>query len=837
MRFITTLVLACVLCAVGCTTSGDKTSSVKASEKVTNKEKTPHDFMFMQRAYPTGELKTDAYSKAIQWKRQQQTRESQANVWEFTGPLNIGGRISDVEIPTGDAQTYYVGAASGGIFKTTDAGATWIPIFDDQEMLSIGDIEISRNDNDIVWVGTGEVNAGGGSLAYDGDGIYVSDDGGNSWESKGLPDVGSIGKVAIDPNDEDRVYVGAMGPLFRKDNNRGVYRTNDGGDTWNQVLFVSDSTGIIDMAIHPTNGDIVYAASWERIRRPDARQYGGETSGLYRSTDGGDTWFELTTGLPSAPSQKGRISIDISRSNPNVLYARYANATGSIQGVYRTSNGGDSWVEVNSSQLTNVGFHWWFRGIFVDPTDEDIIYNVDFVVEKSTDGGNNWGPAFPNVHVDQHALAFNTMNAGEVLLGNDGGLYVSSDDGASSVKDLTLPITQFYRFHVDAQNDNKIYGGAQDNSTMRTTTGGLSDWTIINGGDGFEPLVDPTNTNVIYALSQFGNLVKSTNDAASFNLVLNGINPAEPRNWDTPITFDPNNSQTMYIGTNRVYRSTDAADNWTAISPDLTNGPPTGNLVFGTVITIDVSPLDSDIIYAGTDDGNVWGTNDGGSNWNLLSTTLPDRWVTKVLASRDDANTVYVTFSGYRYGEDNGHVYRSVDQGANWVDISAGLPDIPVNDIVKDSFGNLFLGTDIGVLGSGDEGATWQPVGDNMPSVVVPDMYIHEASDYLYVGTYGRSSYKLDISSDVLSVDNVTNILDVTMYPNPASDYVNISVPNGAQKASIVIFDQLGRQVLTETHDTASSNYRIQLESFAQGLYYVKIAVGSATVTKKLIIR
>jgi photosystem II stability/assembly factor-like uncharacterized protein len=812
------------------------TNPSEAIKPNTPQEKTPHDFMFMQRAYPTGELKTDAYAKAIEWKKNIAQR-NQAAIWEFSGPLNVGGRITDIEIPIDQGQTYYVGAASGGIFKTTNAGATWNPIFDEQEMLSIGDIEISKNNTDVVWVGTGEVNAGGGSLAYDGSGMYRTADGGLTWESKGLLNVGSISKVLIDPNDDNTLFVGAMGPLFRNDSNRGVYRTTDGGATWEQKLFVSDSTGIIDMAIHPTNSDIVYAASWERIRRPNFRQYGGETSRLYRSLDGGDNWSEMTNGLPSNPSDKGRISIAISQSNPDVLYARYANAIGSIEGVYRTADGGDSWTEVNSSQLTNVGFHWWFRGIVVDPSDENTIYNVDFEVQKSTDGGNNWFTAFPGVHVDQHAMAFNNMVSGNVLLGNDGGLYVSDDDGASSVKDLTLPITQFYRFHVDAQNDSKIYGGAQDNSTSRTTTGGLSDWNIIYGGDGFQPLVDPTNTNVIYALSQNGSLGKSVNNGASFNSATNGISNGDRKNWDTPIAFDPLDSQTLYYGANRLYKTTNAAGSWTAISPDLTDGPYSGNLTFGTIISISVSPIHTELIYVGTDDGKVWVTEDGGATWNDISGILPNRWVTKVLASREDVNTVYVTLSGYRYGEDDGHVYKSTNLGVSWTDISTGLPDIPVNDIEQDINGNLYLGTDIGIIASGNQGTNWEVLGDNIPSVVVTDMHIHEASQYLYAATYGRSSYKLDLSTVVLGAEETDLNNDVVLFPNPASDFVTITLPYASEKISVTMYDQLGRQVISRLFSEAKTKVQLQTESLPQGLYYVKITQGSSQTTKKLLVK
>ncbi len=811
------------IAVVGCTSVSEKNISEEYKE-------TPHDFMFMQRAYPTGEIRTDAYTNAISWKREKASR-TQAAIWEFAGPVNIGGRITDIEIPIDQGQTYYVGAASGGIFKTTDGGGTWNPIFDGAGPLSIGDMEISKADSDVIWVGTGEVNAGGGSLAYDGDGVYYSSDGGLTWESKGLPDVGSIGKVLIDPNDANTVFVGAMGPLFRDDTNRGVYRSTDGGTTWEQVLFVSDITGVIDMANHPTNSDIIYATSWERERRPQYRDYGGETSRVYRSLDGGDTWSELTNGLPGA-ANKGRISIDIAQSNPDVLYTRYTDANGSISGVYRTSDGGDSWIQVNSSQLTNVGFHWWFRGIFVDPSDENTLYNVDFVVEKSTDGGQNWSTAFPNVHVDQHAMAFNTVNDNEVLLGNDGGLYKSVNDGATSVKDLTLPITQFYRFYVDPQDGDKIYGGSQDNNTIRTTTGGLNDWTPIFGGDGFQSLVDATNTNVIYALSQNGNLGKSVNDAASFFNATSGIAGSDRNNWDTPITFDPQNSDIVYYGTQRVWQSTNAAGSWTAISADLTNGSGGGNLSFGTIISIDVSPLDSDVLVVGTDDGNVWITQDGGGNWTNVSTTLPNLWTTKVLADRADVNAFYVTFSGYRYGEDLGHVFKTEDAGVTWTDIGGTLPDIPVNDIVKDRYDNLFLGTDIGVFASADDGVNWAPFGDNMPEVVVTDMHIHEADELLYAATYGRSAYKVDIANDVLDVSSSVFAEGVVLYPNPASDMVNISISEANQAVEVIIYDALGRLMHSVTTEGI-----INISQLNTGVYYVKVVQGKKQAVKKLLVK
>ncbi len=832
MLRISTL-LAILICFIGCKNSSEESIS-KNSEEEKN-EKYPFDLLFMQRAYPSGEINTSAYSKAIQWKRQAVNRNMANEIWQFSGPLNIGGRITDIEIPSSQSDVYYVGAASGGIFKTVNGGADWTPIFDDQQMLSIGDIEISKTNNNLIYVGTGEVNAGGGSLVYDGDGIYKSTDGGTTWQSKGLPDIGSVGKIVLDPNNDNTAFVGAMGPLFRNSGNRGVYKTTNGGDSWQQVLAVSDSTGIVDMAIHPTNGNIVYAASWERIRRPNRRQYGGITSGIYRTTDGGANWMELTNGLPSLASQKGRIGIDISQSNPNVLYARYANANGNIHGVYKTTNGGDSWTAVNSSQLTDVGFHWWFGGIFIDPTDENVLYNVDFEVQKSTNGGTSWSNVFTNAHVDQHAMAFNVSASNEVLLGNDGGLYYSTNGGASATKDLKLPITQFNRMYVDAQNENKIYAGAQDNSTSRTQTGGLSDWNIIYGGDGFQPLVDPTNTNVIYALYQYGALGKSTNNGGSFNNATNGISSGDRNNWDTPITFDPNNSQTLYFGTNRLYKTTNAAGNWSAISPDLTDGPHSGNLTFGTITTISVSQFNSQVIYVGTDDGKAWVTQDGGSNWTDVSAGVPNRWVTKILASKENANTVYLTLSGYRFGEDVGHVYKSIDFGNTWVDISTGLPDIPVNDIEQDDFGNLFIGTDVGVLASSDEGANWNVLGENMPSAVVSDLFIHENSQFLYAATFGRSTYKIDISGNILNSNENIFTSEVKVFPNPASDLVTIFLKNASERTSLFVYDVMGRTVKQQFFDNGQMN--LSVADLQAGVYYLKISQAGQQTTKKLIVK
>ncbi len=802
-----------------------------------NPKEKPMNYMFMQRAYPKGKIKSNAFKEAIKFKKSM-TKNKQSSstiLWEFVGPENIGGRVTDIEIPIDQSQVYYIGTASGGIFKTTDGGINWTPIFDEAESLSIGDIEISKSNTNTVWVGTGEPNAGGSSLTYDGNGVYQSTNAGISWTNKGLNNVGSISKVLLDPNDDNTIYVAAMGELFKNSPNRGVYKSTDNGSSWNKVLFVSDSTGIIDMVNHPTNSNILYAVAWERIRRPQYRLYGGATSGIYKSMDAGNTWNELTNGLPSAASEKGRISIAISQSNPNVLYARYADAIGNIKGVYKTNDGGDTWVEVNSSQLTNVGYHWWFSGIYVDPSDENVLYNADFVVQKSINGGNSWFSVFSGAHVDQHALAFNTQNHNELLLGNDGGVYKSTDNGSSATKYDNLPITQFYKLYVDPQYQNKIYGGAQDNNTIRTTTGSTDDWYAIYGGDGFQPLVDPNNTNVIYALSQYGNLVKSVDNGNNFTYATSGIAYSDRKNWNTPITFDPQNSQILYYGTQRLWKTTNAAASWSPISPDLTNGSGGGNLTFGTITTIDVSKIDNNIIVVGTDDSNVWITHDGGTNWNNISGGVPNLWTTKCLLDRTDQNTIYVTFSGYRYANNASHVFKSTDAGSSWIDIGNTLPDIPVNDIVKDSYGNLIIATDVGVFASNDEGVSWVPLDNNLPTVPVTDLYIDEAQQYLYAATYGRSAYKANLSGDILSAIANKDLSTLKIYPNPASDMITVSLPEQFIEFSIVFYDNNGKKIYETSID--KNDATIDISHLKAGIYYLKISNNSRTIIKKLIVK
>ena len=394
----------------------------------------PNDYFFRQRAFPSGEINMEAYKNAVQQAdilKQQESR-IQDN-WESVGPINIGGRISALAMHASNQNVIYAGSASGGVFKSADQGATWQPIFDDQPSLSIGDVAIAPSNPNVIYAGTGESNAGGGSMTYDGFGIYRSDNAGISWTGLGLEEGRNTGRLAIHPTNEDVVYAAMMGNLFGDNSERGIYKTMDGGVTWDHVLFVSDSTGGADLAIHPTNPDTVYAATWERIRRPDRRSYGGETSAIYRTYDGGANWTELTNGLPSLPSQKGRIGITISNSNPENVYAIYADQSGDFEGVFRSSDHGNTWATLNGGPIAAnySSFGWWFGRITVHPTNPDEIYTLGLDVERSTNGGNSWVTVGGSNHVDQHAYYIHPVNTNLHVSGNDGGIYISLNAGSS----------------------------------------------------------------------------------------------------------------------------------------------------------------------------------------------------------------------------------------------------------------------------------------------------------------------------------------------------------------------------------------------------------------------
>ncbi len=819
--------------------------SFSVSDKENEAKEKPNDWFFRQRAYPYSLINQEAYKAGIKKAiAQRKAAVGKASIWEFEGPTNIGGRITDVELLPGNTHTLFIGAASGGVFKSEDAGQTWYPIFDEMPSLSIGDIAISQSDPDVIYVGTGEANAGGGSLAYDGLGVFKSTDGGLTWQYTGLEDCGSVGRIAVDPTNPDVVYVAAMGRLFANGSQRGIFKTTDGGQTWEQKLFISDSTGAIDVVINTEHPDTVFAAMWERVRRPNKEVYGGETSGIYRSTDGGETWTELTNGLPTNGNDKGRIGIDLSASKPSYLYAVYADKIGYFKGVYHSTDNGDSWYKKDNGldEYVFASYGWWFGRIKADPNAPNTAYLIGFNLYRTINGGNSWSKITDwGVHVDQHALAINSELFDTLYLGNDGGLYISNSSGVTWTKNNTLPITQFYSCEVDEQHPERIYGGTQDNGTNRTVTGSADDWYAVLGGDGMNVLVDPVNNNYAYAGYQYGNFFRSTDGGGYFSPAMSGLSGNDRYNWKSPIVLDPADPSILYCGSNRLYKSVNRASSWQVISGDLTNGDEPGNITYNTLTTISVSPVDHNIIYTGSDDGNVHVTVDGGASWSNISGSLPNRWVTSVTADPFNENRVYVTFSGYRWDEYLPHVFRSDNKGMTWEDISSNLPEIPVNELVVDpqDTGYLYLATDAGVYYSENNGAEWQPAGSGMPVLVVNDLRLHNPSRKLFAATYGRGIYSLDL--DVLTgVDDLKKEepLAVRCYPNPFKELLNIKLNKTKGEAHVFVSDLQGRVVADLFSGIVKQNKTLQWQAnnLPAGVYFVNVISEKGRVSKKVVL-
>jgi len=731
------------------TITREKFREFKLAKRGKDPSKKPSEWFTVQRAWPYDSIPYVSYKQALDKAvLQHQNASLEVGTWIMSGPSNVGGRVTDVAVHPDFPDIIYTGAALGGVLKSVDGGDTWTAVSDAVPSLSVGDIEVDPNDVNTLYLGTGEANASGDS--YAGTGIYKTTDGGTTWNFIGLPESRHIGRIMIDPSNNQRIFVAAMGTLFGTNPDRGVYRSTDAGATWERVLFVNDSTGAADLAINPQNPNIIFASMWQRIRNPRWRNVGGVSSGIWRSTDGGDTWNRLAGGLPAPSATVGRIGLVISPIDPNYVYASYSDHPGYLIGFWRSTDGGSTWQSRLASPDPSYfsSFGWYFGRIWAHPTNRNTVYFGDISMWRSTDGAANWNDISGSMHVDHHALYQSPQNPNYMVNGNDGGIFISINGGGGWLKSYDLPITQFYAITIDSHTPNRLYGGTQDNSTPRTLGGLPDDWDVIFYGDGFYTSVDFTNSNVIYAEAQYGYLGKSTNLGYGWDLILDGINSNERVNWCTPVVMSPQNNNVLYYGAQQVYKTTNGGNYWNSISPDLTGGDGGGNLIFGTVTTIGPSPINANVIWAGTDDSRVWVTSDGGSHWNLVSANLPERWCTRVTPDVFDQGTAYATFSGYKIDELQPHIFKTTDYGNSWSDISGDLVNIPINDILPDpNHPNwLYAGTDFGVYFTVDGGARWRVLGDNHPICPVFDIDIHAGTRKLVSGTHGRSMYSYDLS-------------------------------------------------------------------------------------------
>lgn len=708
------------------------------------------------------------------------------------GPAITSGRISDFAVHPEDRSTYYVATASGGVWKTTNAGTTYQPLFDSQGSYSIGCITMDPNNPNIIWVGTGE-NNGQRSVGY-GDGLYKSKDGGESWEHMGLKTSEQIGKIIVDPRNSNVVYVAAMGPLWRSGGDRGLYKTTDGGENWERVLEIDEHTGVVDLIMDPRNPDILYASAYQRRRHVFTYVGGGPSSDLYKSEDGGTTWEKANKGLPGG--DKGRIGLAISPANPEVLYAMVEAPDG---GTYRSTNRGATWEK--RSDYYEVGLY--YTEIMPHPHDPDILYSMATYNKWSSDGGKTWQVLGEDLkHVDNHALWIDPDNPNYFLAGCDGGIYETFDAAKTWVFKANLPVTQFYKVAVD--NDKpfyNVYGGTQDNFSLggpsRTTDQhGIDNyqWFVTRGGDGFESQVDPQNPNIIYAQYQYGNLARF--DKASGESI--DIKPRAPKgedsyvwNWDAPLAVSKHVEQRLYFAANKLFRSDDRGNSWDVLSDDLTRQINRNTLEvmgriqsidaiakhgstspYGAIVAFSESPLNADLLITGTDDGLIQITEDGGENWRKIDGDrlpgAPTRsYVNAVLASQHDENTIYAVLNHHKYGDFKPYVFKSTDKGDTWMAISANLPErgsaytIAEDHVDPDL---LFVGTEFACFFSKDGGDYWKKIS-GLPTIAVRDMAIQERENDLVIATFGRGFYILDDYSPLRGMTEETLAKEAHLFP------------------------------------------------------------------------
>jgi photosystem II stability/assembly factor-like uncharacterized protein len=713
--------------------------------------------------------------------------------WRFIGPSLTSGRISDIAVNPNNPYEYYVAASAGGVWKTINSGIEYVPVFDNEGSYSIGCITIDPNNTNVIWVGTGE-NNNQRSVSY-GDGIYKSIDGGTTWKNMGLKNSEHIGRIIIHPENSNIIYVAAIGPLWSKGGDRGLYKSIDGGETWEAVLTVDEHTGVNDVVMDPKNPDVLYASTYQRRRHVYTYVGGGPGSGMHKSTDGGKTWNEINKGLPS--TEIGRIGLAISPANTEIIYAIVEAADGK-GGFFASTNRGASW-EKRSSFKTSGNY---YQEIIADPVDENTIYAMDTWMAGSHDGGRTFekvGEVFK--HVDNHCMWIDPNNNKHWLVGCDGGMYETFDAAKTWDFKENIPVTQFYKVAVD--NDfpfYNVYGGTQDNFSIGgpsrvLTNHGITnfDWFITNGGDGFESQIDPNNPDIVYAQSQNGFLVRY--DKKSGEIV--GIQPKEGKgenayrfNWDSPLVVSRHKSGRLYFAGNKLFKSDDYGNSWIAMSDDLTKQINRNTLkvydrvvsidavakngstsLFGAIVALSESPIDENLLAVGTDDGLIHITENAGNTWKKIS-NIPGApsmsYVNSVYLSKHDVNTIYVAFNHHKYGDFKPYMFKSSDKGNSWQNISNNLPQRgSVYSIEEDHIDNnlIFCGTEFGVFFSPNQGQRWKQLSAGLPTIAVRDITIQERENDLVLGTFGRGFYVLDDYSALRAIENKVPTDQAILYP------------------------------------------------------------------------
>ena len=734
------------------------------------------------------------------------------------GPAFMSGRIADIAIDPNNESVWYVAVGSGGVWKTTNAGTTWKPLADKQPYYSTGAITLDPNNSQTVWLGTGE-NVGGRHVGI-GHGMYLSRDGGKTWKNKGLKKSEHISKIIVHPTDSNTLWVAAQGPLWSSGGERGLYKTTDGGATWRQTMNLDEWTGVTDLLIDPRDPNVLYAASWQRHRNVAAYMGGGPGTAIYKSVDGGESWRKLKTGLPS--SNMGKIGLAISPMQPDVIYAAIE-LDRKKGGVYRSANAGESWEKMSDTVSGGTGPHY-YQELVASPHHFDRIYLMNVRVLVSENGGKDfYTMKESNKHSDNHAMVFKADDPNYILVGTDGGIYETFDDTENWKFVNNLPLTQFYKLAVDdAYPFYNIFGGTQDNNTQGGPSetfnrNGISnaDWFVLLGGDGHQPATEPGNPDIVYAQSQQGNLhrVDRTTGEAVYIRPQNGLDePYERFNWDAPILVSQHDPKRIYFGSQRVWRSENRGDSWNPISSDLTKNeerlalPIMGRQqswdaawdvyamsTYNTITSLAESAQDENILYAGTDDGLLHATKDGGATWNTLTVDkLPDvpatAFINDIKADMFDANVAYVALDNHKFGDYRPMLYKTTNGGKSWKSITKGIPEGTliwrlVQDHVNPQL--LFLGTEYGVYVSLNQGDAWHKFSNGMPTISVRDLAIQKRENDLVAATFGRSFYILDDYSPLRAISEENLAKGDQLFPiEKALQYVQERGGTSSQGAS-----------------------------------------------------
>ncbi len=818
----------------------------------------PFDDYFEKKNFPETTFDHLAYFDALKKVSRETDVQKSVGEWITQGPGNIGARINTIAVNPKNTDEMYLGFSTGGLFRTSDGGENWESIFEENLFYAISAIQIDPNDENIIYIGTGDHNISG--YPFTGDGVYKSIDKGTTWQAMGLAEESIISRLAISQSNSQVIYAAAMGIPFERNDKRGLYKSIDGGENWEKVLFVNESTGIIDLIIDPTDDNIVYAASWTRIRSNLESIITSDDAHIYKTTDGGVTWTRLEGGLPS--ENVTRIGLSMSGQDNNILFASYSGPDGrdscstggdDLTGIYKTENGGDTWKDIlgpdDSDGLpcrVQGGFAWYFGQVRVNPNNDDDIFVLGVDMYRTLDGGQTWNIAAPpwwqyDVHADKHDLVFVEDKA---ILATDGGAYRASETEQDWIDIENIPTTQFYRVAYNPHNPDLYYGGAQDNGSTGGNAETINEWERIFGGDGFQMAFNPDNPDIYYVETQRGNISATFDGGNSYSSVSFGIEGNKA--WDMPYFISEQNTDIIITGSDRVYEVYVDPLGYDVITTQLSErltDPDLNGLTY-SISTVEQSPLNSDILYAGTQDGWVWSTTDYGANWEKVDNGLPRRYISNIKASQVSENRVYCSITGYKYNDFIPHVYMSEDNGTNWVSINGDLPELSVNDLYILREGGdevIFAGTDGGIYYTTDMGQSWQRLGLNMPAVPTYDMDYNVAKNELVAGTYGRGILSFDLDQVGLGMTSSTNDIalskQVRIYPTVTEGQLTI------ERTNLDKLDELNYSVIagdgrliTKGGKLSSALTKLDLSNYS-GLVFIRISSKQGAYMEKIIVQ